>query len=385
MDHSANAAGLILIQSNGFDKGAVSDELALPRPLKEIDRTGWVKGTEGSDTLTGTDGADGMLGRAGNDVLYGGEGNDTLHGGEGNDTVNGGEGDDLLFGGAGDDMINDYVGVGGNDTMRGGSGNDRIIAGEGDDVAYGGQGNDRLTASKGSDTLYGGKGDDILSANHGHHVLYGGEGDDRILAATYYGTPDDTSVTVFGGVGNDWITGGTVNNLFYGNAGNDRIELGAYNNTVHGGAGQDTISGGETLFPNGDLTGDEVTTNVISGGGGADLFSFDFHQIADVAGVAVTNQAAQHVTITDFTVGVDSLWLQSSVEHVTQFAGPRRPEISTTDYEYGRDAIGRVEHVMVDGQQSTVLTISPYETGTVFTLTLVGVDASEWQTIAATL
>jgi hypothetical protein len=47
---------------------------------------------------------------------------------------------------------------------------------------YGGDGNDKLTGDAASNTLDGGAGDDTVEGASGHDALFGGEGDDTIRA-----------------------------------------------------------------------------------------------------------------------------------------------------------------------------------------------------------
>ena len=85
---------------------------------------------------------------------------------------------------------------------------------------------------------------------------------------------------VYGGTGNDTITGSSGNNIIYGGAGNDAISGGAGSDqlfgeagtdTIHGGAGDDTLNGGadaDTL-----VGGDD--DDFLDGGAGNDTFTCD--------------------------------------------------------------------------------------------------------------
>ena len=69
-------------------------------------------------------------------------------------------------------------------------------------------------------------------------MIFGLNGDD-VLAG--YST---ASNIIFGGGGNDTITGGSVSDKLYGNGGNDTINGNGGDDSIFGGSGNDTISGG---------------------------------------------------------------------------------------------------------------------------------------------
>ena len=142
-------------------------------------------------------------------------------GNDGSDTLIGGSGRNGLFGGGGDDTI-----IGGPD--------DDELAGEGiafaaiwppppipevyfgRDLIFGGAGNDQMSGDWGSDTLLGEAGADTLD---------GGEGDDVLL----------------GGAGADMLEGGIGRDVLYGGGGSDTIDGGPGGNLMAGGAGKDVF------------------------------------------------------------------------------------------------------------------------------------------------
>jgi Ca2+-binding RTX toxin-like protein len=91
------------------------------------------------------------------------------------------------------------------------------------------------------------------------------------------------SVHVFGGDGNDRITGGSGNDLLFGQAGNDTINGGAGNDLLFGGDGNDVMDGGtgdDQLFGQ---AGDDLM--IWNPGGGTDLFEGgDGNDTAEVNG-----------------------------------------------------------------------------------------------------
>jgi len=213
-----------------------------------------IDGTPSDDTLNGTEEAD---------VISGFEGNDTINGLAGNDTLSGGDGDDIVNGGTGDDTI--------------------ILSGNGEDVIDGGAGFDLVTFvntnigslaffsfTTGSPTLR------IYTFDSGlhRHSLVNVERyeqrdsntNDLQLLARQLTDGDDVldistegvlgSATIYSGDGNDTITAGSgydgsigtlltngPANFLYGGAGNDIITGSLFRDFIEGGAGADTLVG----------------------------------------------------------------------------------------------------------------------------------------------
>lgn len=339
-------------------------------------------GGKDNDWLHGDAGKDHVYGGNGADHVYGDAGNDTVDGGAGNDVVNGGEGNDVMYGGLGDDTVNDYYGVGtpGNDTLYGGAGSDWVW-GQGHDMVYGGAGNDWVSATDGDSTIYGEAGDDNMSSAHGHFTLYGGAGNDTIRGVEMYGDHTDSSDTIYGGAGNDSITGGWCSDTIYGGAGNDTITGGNDNDVINGGAGDDLLVG----VALGRLSDPEQanwhTYQTMTGGAGHDTFSFNLDYYADYQGTPLQSEMARDFTITDFNVHQDSLAIDLDVFHVTQWGGYHQDFEATIDHSGGMQAIDGVSFIDYHGVASTQLSIVPVDGGTTFTITLVGVDAQEWQQV----
>src|SRR5438445_5905614 len=95
---------------------------------------------------------------------------------------------------------------------------------------FGGAGNDTLTGGSGADQLFGGAGNDTLLGKGGNDLLFGGAGNDTLIG----GDGDDQ---VFGEGGNDRMiwNPGDDSDLFEGGAGNDTAE-------VNGGNGAEVFS-----------------------------------------------------------------------------------------------------------------------------------------------
>jgi hypothetical protein len=191
----------------------------------------------GPSTVDGGTGDDGLDGNGGNDILRGGVGADALLGEGGDDRLEGGDGDDALegFGVSSSDTGNDtsgrdvYVGGAGTDLVDYTSRADALTidldgapddggAGEGDTVGadveriYGGSGDDTLTGSPAANWLYGNGGADTLRAGAGDDVLKGGAGADRLFG-------EDGSDSMEGEDGDDVLDGGRGVDAFDGDGG----------------------------------------------------------------------------------------------------------------------------------------------------------------------
>ena len=217
-------------------------------------------GGPGGDRLDGGAGNDRLLGMAGADALFGGDGDDILDGGSGNDLLDGGSDADTLVGGAGDDFLDGGPGV---NVLTGGAGKD-TWAMQGSDEADiitvdsllktatgtivgltpqqdtftdlsaaldlvsvgGGDGDDTITVlGKASAALYGGDGNDTLTGGSGKDCLNGGPGDDQL----------------FGMAGDDWLFGGSGNDTLDGSLGNDTIIGSGGTDIVRPGPGRNTL------------------------------------------------------------------------------------------------------------------------------------------------
>lgn len=242
-----------------------------------------IRGMDGNDTITGGSGYDYIQGGAGNDVLYGGTGeqHDHLFGGAGLDRLYGGDGDDTLDAGLSTDMVAGEV-------YDGGAGFDLLslfdVFGEdtgtfdltgvtisGIEHLYSGMTtNTRLmTAQLISAQIISGRfvladnaavsltgithlglsitlndagqtislaGSNGFYANFGSGAyIYGGAGNDVITGGGNF------VAYLYGGDGDDILTeGGTYLNYLDGGNGNDRL-IATGGSTAHGGEGYDTL------------------------------------------------------------------------------------------------------------------------------------------------
>lgn len=211
-------------------------------PANIVTGSGLLQGTEGSDIITGQESGDRIQGFGGNDDLYGGAGHDTIFGGEGDDIIKGEDGRDMIYGGAGADNMDGGAGVDAlrydQDTVgvtvslatgRGFGGEAEGDVFKGFEALYGGSGNDALTGSSTADTIYGNAGHDTINGGAKDDILYGGDGDDVLN----------------GEMGTDKL---------YGNGGNDTLVASDGLDILTGGEGQDKF-----VFMSG--TGSDLVTD----------------------------------------------------------------------------------------------------------------------------
>ena len=241
-----------------------------------------IDGGTAADRLTGGSLADSIIGRSGNDKIWGGAGHDLLSGGDGNDAIDGQAGGDYLNGDAGQDSL--YGGAGFDA--------DHLSGGWGNDTARGGAGNDELRGDAGRDRLLGEAGDDIMTGDDADAVfadtMIGGAGRDtveymfRTAAVTVdldgaggddgqKGERDTVGSDVevlYGGAGNDRLTGNAAANWIYGREGGDVVRGGGGDDSLFGDSGADRLfgdAGNDALFDQGDTRADRL-----DGGANAD-------------------------------------------------------------------------------------------------------------------
>ncbi|XPV69995.1 MAG: hypothetical protein ACNI25_05315 [Halarcobacter sp.] len=261
------------------------------------------------------------------DTLLGDFQNNKIYGLDGNDFINGKEGDDSLFGQAGDDTI---VGGSGNDTIDGGTN-----TAQGDSIDYTDSSNavklalansgtdalatigteqdtvrniENILGSKYNDTLSGNDDNNLLSGNAGDDILSGGLGDDILNG----GEDNDT---LSGGLGNDTLSGGLGNDTVdYRDitVGNVVVDLSISTQQDTKNAGLDILNSvenfigtsfGDTVWGSADnnkietKVGDDTIysssgTDIIDGGSGEDLLSFETSGTGVIADLSNLNEQA---------------------------------------------------------------------------------------------
>jgi Ca2+-binding RTX toxin-like protein len=163
-----------------------------------------------------------------------------------------------------------------------------LAGGNSDDYLYGRSGNDQLTGGLGNDVLNGGLGSDTAFYGSGNNKI-------NLSLSGYQNTNEgwDQLISlenINGGDGDDEIIGNDLPNILSGDAGNDRINGAGGNDSLMGGAGDDWLIGG----------GGE---DRVIGGIGRDTFE--------------VMKGPGHVFITDFTKGVDRIFLGSGAAGLT--------------------------------------------------------------------
>lgn len=131
-----------------------------------------------------------------------------------------------------------YLGAtSGDDSIPGQAGEQAIFGLAGDDLIEGGDGNDLIVGGFGADTIFGGDGDDTIIGANGPityfplgfeldetdltitDVIHGGDGDDSINPSSNLGNANNA--IIFGGSGNDTITGAGPVQFIDGGTGQD--------------------------------------------------------------------------------------------------------------------------------------------------------------------
>ncbi|PZO79239.1 MAG: hypothetical protein DI629_09915 [Mesorhizobium amorphae] len=297
--NAAVLGGVILasLTSTSFQAGTNSDlQFAIGTAAGEIVDGNVVLGLAGDDdTILQSDNAL-YYGNQGNDILNGnGFENARIFGGQGNDQLFDFGSGSVVYGGLGGDFIDATLANAGESvTIYGGNGladaedlADQIIvtlAADTSAAIYGNAGDDIINVfGAGDASVYGGRGDDQIFASINGGTVVGGLGTDTINVVA---AGADASFSVFGGNGTaDPTDGADIINVtlladskaeVYGNGGADDINLlGANGGTysVFGGAGNDTISGGGAADP-----GVVGNGSVIYGGLGADTINLAIAQ-----------------------------------------------------------------------------------------------------------
>jgi len=245
--------------------------------------------------------------------------------------------------------------------VSGGNGDDTISL---DNAAlppaqlFGGNGNDVLTGGAGADQLFGGNGNDTLNGGDGDDFLFGGNGDD----------------TVVGGKGTDTAFLGNGNDTFIWNPGDG-------NDVVEGGNGFDTL----------DFRGaDKGETIVISANGPRAMFTrangnIDLNDVERIQFEA-QGKHSDNITINDLT-GTDVKQVAIDLGGGAPGGGDGQPD--TVSINGANDhAITVVDNngvVTVSGLASTV-TISNFEANLdhlVINNQLVAVTEGQSMTVAA--
>ena len=261
-----------------------------------------------------------VVGDGRDNVFFGGALGDTLDGGAGADTLRGGAGDDTyVVDNVGDavieakdsgyDTINSsvtYSLVGryveklvltGSDNIdaTGNSLNNTIIGNSGNNVINGGTGKDSLEGGLGNDTYFINGADVVIEANNA--------GFDTVNSSVSFSLAGQyIEKLVQTGSANIWAKGNSLNNIIEGNSGDNRL---------NGDRGNDTLTGGA----------------------GSDTFVFK----------SALNGATNVDTITDFTVGTDTIELARSV-----FSALSTGALDSDAFQVGSAAVDASDRIIYD-------------------------------------
>ena len=121
-----------------------------------------------------------------------------------------------------------------------GSPGDQVLTGangNSDDQLYGGSGDDTLSGLNGDDGLHGGSGNDLLIGGNHDDTLYGGSDDDVLHGGNH-------ADSLYGGTGDDRLYGENHADMLYGGGGLDQLYGGQHDDTLHGEGGDDWLDGG---------------------------------------------------------------------------------------------------------------------------------------------
>ncbi|CAO4194776.1 malectin domain-containing carbohydrate-binding protein [Methylorubrum extorquens] len=172
-------------------------------------------------------------------------------GSDGPDTMAGDVGDNVMLGGAGDDIL---IGVEGADFLDGGTGNDTLEGNADQDILLGAEGNDTLLGGMGADQMSGGLGDDVYGVDDAGDAILesSGEGFDTVYSDITYTLQSNVEALIFTGSADINGTGNDGGNALLGNAGR---------NVLTGGGGDDLYGvdgNGDTVLEAADGGYDEV-------------------------------------------------------------------------------------------------------------------------------
>lgn len=197
---------------------------------------------------------------------------------------------------------------------------------------FGGAGDDLMTGLGGADTLIGNGGADLLQGAEGDDSVAGGVGNDQLLGGAGHDVVvgDDGHDTVNGGAGNDQLFGTAGDDTLAGDEGDDSQNGGADNDQLRGGAGDDLLLGGE----GGDTITGDGGNDRINGGDGTDIAVFS----GASSDYALQFNGNGSLTVTDLRSGApDGVDILAGVE-IVRFSNGQSPVAASVLSIGGLDA-----------------------------------------------
>ena len=214
---------------------------------------------------------------------------ENIYGGSGNDTLIGNTLNNVLLGGAGNDILSR---LGGNDTLYGEAGDDSLDGGAGDDmyafITTTQLNSDSVADLSGLDRLYFTGSTNNVAVNLG---LATQQTVNANLKLTLL--PATALENIYGGSGNDTLTGNSLNNALVGGAGSDILSGGIGIDALYGQAGNDSLNGGTENDRYFFLTTTPLGTDTVADSGGTD----DLYFVGSTNNVAVNLGLASQQTV----------------------------------------------------------------------------------------
>ena len=316
---NADSEGVVV----DLETGAVERTYATGDTFSGIEN---VIGSDYDDVLTGNTGDNILRGEVGDDILYGGSGNDQLAGGAGSDTYmfNAGDGTDTVaeVSGTNNIVFTALTGDLAANSQRANLqrlsfaevGSDLEISIDSDgDGTFGGADDDKV--------ILAGVFSDERPQSELHFNLYGGSydpdnSDSNLISRLFIGkTVDGNSIRrdnhhgiMYGGSGNDRLTGGYGDGMVYGGEGNDRLAIlgsGGGKDLLDGGAGEDTYHISHFSWFDNDFTiRDQDNAGIVNfdfGHYGSGMTIDNFRRVNDDLEITYSNFSTSYVAYINVT------------------------------------------------------------------------------------
>lgn len=161
-------------------------------------------------------------------------------------------------------------------------------------------------------------------------ILWGGRGDDNIMLKEYNAPAIDIPAFIYGGRGNDTLTGGSGDDILMGNRGDDDIAGGGGSNRMDGGGGTDTIEGV--------LEGSAAANNFIATGSTSGATALEAGHSGPAA-VSIPSYIVRDIGVIPFGVGTripENINNRGDVVGVNQMDDDLDPQTNLVDHAFYR-------------------------------------------------